>query len=81
MQIAVELAKTHEVTMSISHPLTFLPLRLFRKSIFNWLEKLGLLYAEVNTKRESGFRRERILFLVLKVKNLFVMEQYNYRKK
>ena len=52
MQIAVELAKTHEVTLSISHPLTYLPLHLFRKSIFNWLEKLGLLYAEVNTKRE-----------------------------
>ncbi len=28
MQIAVELAKTHEVTMSISHPLTYLPLHL-----------------------------------------------------
>ena len=31
MQIAVELAKTHEVTLSISHPLTYLPLHLFRK--------------------------------------------------
>ena len=59
MQIAVELAKTHEVTMSISHPLTFLPLRLFRKSIFNWLEKLGLLYAEVNTKRGKWFQKRK----------------------
>jgi len=59
MQIAVELAKTHEVTMSISHPLTFLPLRLFRKSIFNWLEKLGLLYAEVNTKRGTWFQKRK----------------------
>ena len=31
MQIAVELAKTHEVTVSISHPLTFLPLQLLEK--------------------------------------------------
>ena len=31
MQIAVELAKTHEVTMSISHSLTYLPLRLLEK--------------------------------------------------
>ncbi|WP_264447369.1 flavin-containing monooxygenase [Bacillus cereus] len=59
MQIAVELAKTHEVTMSISHPLTFLPLHLFRKSIFNWLEKLGLLYAEVNTKRGKWFQKRK----------------------
>ncbi len=59
MQIAVELAKTHEVTMSISHPLAFLPLRLFRKSIFNWLEKLGLLYAEVNTKRGKWFQKRK----------------------
>ncbi|PDZ03347.1 oxidoreductase [Bacillus cereus] len=59
MQIAVELAKTHEVTMSISHPLTFLPLHLFRKSIFSWLEKLGLLYAELNTKRGRWFQKRK----------------------
>ncbi len=59
MQIAVELAKTHEVTLSISHPLTYLPLHLFRKSIFNWLEKLGLLYAEVNTKRGEWFQKRK----------------------
>ncbi|MCU5501582.1 NAD(P)/FAD-dependent oxidoreductase [Bacillus wiedmannii] len=59
MQIAVELAKTHGVTMSISHPLTFLPLRLFRKSIFSWLEKLGLLYAELNTKRGKWFQKRK----------------------
>lgn len=59
MQIAVELAKTHEVTMSISHSLTYLPLRLFRKSIFNWLEKLGLLYAGVNTKRGKWFQKRK----------------------
>ena len=81
MQIGVELAKTHEVTVSISHPLTFLPLQLFGKSIFNLLEKVGLLYAEINTKREDGFRRERTLFSVLKVRNLFVMEQLNCKKK
>ncbi|UJA77456.1 NAD(P)/FAD-dependent oxidoreductase [Bacillus cereus] len=59
MQIAVEFAKTHEVTMSISHPLTFLPLHFFRKSIFNWLEKLGLLYAEVSTKRGKWFQKRK----------------------
>ncbi|PFN21905.1 flavin-containing monooxygenase [Bacillus cereus] len=59
MQIAVELAKTHEVTMSISHPLTFLPLHFFRKSIFDWLEKMGLLYAEINTKRGRWFQQKK----------------------
>ncbi|HGG0581856.1 MULTISPECIES: flavin-containing monooxygenase [Bacillus] len=59
MQIAVELAKTHEVMMSISHPLTFLPLQLFGKSIFNLLEKVGLLYAEINTKRGRWFQKRK----------------------
>lgn len=59
MQIAVELAKTHEVTVSISHPLTFLPLQLFGKSIFNLLEKMGLLYAEINTKRGRWFQKRK----------------------
>ncbi|PEX82054.1 flavin-containing monooxygenase [Bacillus cereus] len=59
MQIAVELAKNHEVKMSISHPLTFLPLHFFRKSIFNWLEKMGLLYAEINTKRGRWFQQKK----------------------
>lgn len=59
MQIAVELAKTHEVTMAISHPLTFLPLHLLGKSIFYWLEKTCLLYAEINTKRGRWFQRKK----------------------
>ncbi|PEF69934.1 flavin-containing monooxygenase [Bacillus cereus] len=59
MQIAVELAKTHEVTVSISHPLMFLPLQLFGKSIFNLLEKVGLLYAEINTKRGRWFQKRK----------------------
>ncbi len=59
MQIAVELAKTHEVMLSISHPLTFLPLQLFGKSIFNLLEKVGLLYAEINTKRGRWFQKRK----------------------
>ncbi|HDR8500571.1 TPA: NAD(P)-binding domain-containing protein, partial [Bacillus cereus] len=59
MQIAVELAKTHEVTVSISHSLTFLPLQLFGKSIFNLLEKVGLLYAEINTKRGRWFQKRK----------------------
>ncbi|OOR22114.1 flavin-containing monooxygenase [Bacillus cereus] len=59
MQIAVELAKTHGVTMAISHPLMFLPLHLLGKSIFYWLEKTGLLYAEINTKRGRWFQGKK----------------------
>ena len=68
MQIAVELAKTHEVTLSINHPLTYLPLHLFRKSIFNWLEKLCFIVRRSKYKEGKWFQRERIPFLDLKVR-------------
>ena len=58
MQIAVELAKTHEVTLSISHPLTYLPLHLFRKSIFNWLEKIGFIVRRSKYKEGNGFKEK-----------------------
>lgn len=58
-QIAVELAETRDVTMAVSHPLTFLPLRIMGKSMFYWLEKLGLLYAEKDTWRGALFQKKK----------------------
>lgn len=58
-QIAVELAGTRDVTMAVSHPLTFLPLRVMGKSIFFWLEKLGLLYAGKDTWRGALFQKKK----------------------
>src|SRR5690625_5442949 len=52
-QIAVELSKDREVILAISHKLKFLPLKIFQKSIFNWLDKFQLLYAGTDTIRRS----------------------------
>lgn len=57
-QIAAELSGSRDVTIAISHPFKFLPLKIRRKSIFYWLEKVGLLYAGVNTRRGSWFRKQ-----------------------
>ncbi|MFC0299666.1 flavin-containing monooxygenase [Virgibacillus soli] len=56
-QIAVELSKDREVVLAISHKLKFLPLEIFRKSIFHWLEKLQLLYAGTDTIRGRIFQK------------------------
>ncbi|WP_088101975.1 flavin-containing monooxygenase [Halalkalibacter urbisdiaboli] len=58
-QIALELAKEREVTMAVSHRLKFLPLRFLGRSIFDWLERLGLLYAGVDTKRGKWFKKQK----------------------
>ncbi|WP_459502280.1 flavin-containing monooxygenase [Bacillus sp. C1] len=58
-QIAVELAKTHDVTIAVSHPLSFLPLKIMGRSIFSWLETIGLLYAGTNTRRGRWFRQRK----------------------
>lgn len=57
-QIAAELAESRDVTIAISHPFKFLPLKIMGKSIFHWLEKIGLLYAGTDTKRGLWFRKQ-----------------------
>ncbi|SFI81289.1 MULTISPECIES: NAD(P)/FAD-dependent oxidoreductase [unclassified Bacillus (in: firmicutes)] len=57
-QIATELAESRDVTIAISHPLKFLPLKIMGKSIFHWLEKMGFLYAGTTTKRGSWFQKQ-----------------------
>ena len=41
-QIAVELAASREVFLSLGHKLKFFPLEILGKSIFYWLKKLGI---------------------------------------
>src|SRR5699024_10980066 len=41
----------------VSHELKFLPLEIFRKSMFYWLEKLQLLYAGTDTIRGRLFQK------------------------
>ncbi|MDM5188080.1 NAD(P)/FAD-dependent oxidoreductase [Bacillus sp. DX4.1] len=57
-QIATELAESRDVTIAISHPFKFLPLKIIDKSIFHWLEKVGLLYAGTNTRRGAWFQKQ-----------------------
>ncbi len=58
-QIAVELADSKNVYLATPHKMNFLPLRLLGKSIFNWLDKLNLLYAGIDTKRGELFQKRK----------------------
>ncbi|MEK4029973.1 NAD(P)/FAD-dependent oxidoreductase [Pseudobacillus sp. FSL P4-0506] len=48
-QIAVELSKERETYLSISQKMRFLPLKIGNKSIFWWLDKIGILKASHNS--------------------------------
>lgn len=78
-QIATELAKYHEVTIAISHPFKFLPLNIMGKSIFYWLEKIGLLYAGTDTRRGTWFRKQTDPIFGLELKNLIRKEKINIK--
>lgn len=56
-QIATELSKTKEVTLSVSENLTFLPLHFLNKDIFTWLDRTGFLFAGTDTKRGKWFQK------------------------
>ena len=74
-QIATELAENRDVTIAISHPFKFLPLNIMGKSIFYWLEKIGLLYAGTNTRRGSWFRKQSDPIFGLELKHLIRKEK------
>ncbi|MVO99951.1 flavin-containing monooxygenase [Paenibacillus lutrae] len=67
-QIAVELAREREVTISSSHRLSFRPLQIWGKSIFWYFNTLGLLQAGPASRRGRWLRRqaEQIYGLELK---------------
>ncbi|WP_025151357.1 NAD(P)/FAD-dependent oxidoreductase [Bacillus sp. H1a] len=69
-QIATELAGSRDVTISISQPFKSLPLKIMGKSIFHWLEKVGLLYAGTTTKRGSWFQQQSDLIFGFEFKKL-----------
>ncbi len=48
-QIAVELSKERETYLSVSHKIKFLPQDILHRSIFLWLDKLGIYSANVNS--------------------------------
>jgi len=49
-QIAVELARSHRVVLSVGHRMTFMPLSIFGKSAFWWFDRLGILNAPSDSR-------------------------------
>ncbi|PAE24981.1 NAD(P)/FAD-dependent oxidoreductase [Bacillus sp. 7894-2] len=58
-QLAVELAKDRKVTIAVGHRMKFFPLTVLGKSIFYWLEKIGLLFAGTSTIKGSWFQKQK----------------------
>lgn len=58
-QIAAELSNFKKVCLSVSHPLQYLPLQLWGRSIFHWLDKIGMLYADTDTLRGKWFKARK----------------------
>lgn len=80
-QIAVELAQERNVTLAMSHPFKFLPLRFLGKSIFYWLNLVGLLYAGVDTKKGTWFRRQSDPIFGKELKTLIASQKINIKPK
>ena len=78
-QIAVELAQERNVTLAVSRPFKFLPLRFLGKSIFYWLELFGLLYAGTNTKKGDWFRKQNDPIFGYKLKTLITERRVNVK--
>ncbi|WP_025027476.1 flavin-containing monooxygenase [Caldalkalibacillus mannanilyticus] len=80
-QIAVELVEDREVTIATNHPFHFLPLHFLGKSIFFWLERLGLLYAGINTLKGKWFRKRNDPIFGSDLKKLLAEEKVKLRPK
>lgn len=57
-QIAVELSGCRQVTISVSRPMSFKPMRIFGKNIFWYFETFGLLKARAETPLGSWLKKQ-----------------------
>ncbi|CAG9623731.1 flavin-containing monooxygenase [Sutcliffiella rhizosphaerae] len=80
-QIAVELAKQKNVTIAVNHPFKFLPLHLFGKSIFSWLDRTGLLYAGKDTVKGKWFQKQKDPIFGKELKRLIKMNKVERKPK
>lgn len=78
-QIAVELSKRHEVTISVGHKMSFKPLHLFRKSIFWYFDKFGLLGADVHSIKGSWLKKQPEQIYGLELKRLLKSKAVNMK--
>jgi putative flavoprotein involved in K+ transport len=69
-QIAVELAHERQVHLSVGHSLNFKPLYVLGKSIFWYFDKLGLLQAEVNSRKGAWLHKQPEQIYGLELKRL-----------
>ncbi len=80
-QIAVELAKDHNVTIAVGHQFKFLPLMFLGRSIFNWLEIFGLLYAGKDTLKGKWVQRRYDPIFGKELKNLIQNKKVDVKPK
>jgi putative flavoprotein involved in K+ transport len=57
-QIAVELSKDRKTYLSVSHKIKFVPQDIMNRSIFSWLDKLGIYRANVNSKMGQFLKKQ-----------------------
>ncbi|MCR8846030.1 NAD(P)/FAD-dependent oxidoreductase [Paenibacillus sp. SC116] len=57
-QIAVELSRTHQVSFSARSSIRHLPLRMFGRSTFEWMDALGFLHAPTDSWRARILRKQ-----------------------
>ncbi|TFB13300.1 oxidoreductase [Filobacillus milosensis] len=69
-QIAVEVSKYRETYLSSGHKLKFFPLNIGSKSIFWYLDKLGLYKANVNSKIGQFLRKQHDPIFGFELENL-----------
>jgi putative flavoprotein involved in K+ transport len=58
-QIAVELSKGRDVYFSVSHPLKFIPLDVGKKSVFWYIDKLGLYRSSKDSITGKFLRKQK----------------------
>lgn len=78
-QIAVELSEHRQVTMAVSHPLRFLPIRVLGKTIFHWLDTLGLLHAGTTSIKGKWFKKQKDPIFGKELKGLLADRKVNLK--
>lgn len=75
-QIAVELSKEgRDVYLSVGHKMKFFPQVMWRKNIFWWFQKLGLLQAHIDTKIGQFLSRQPDPIFGRELKELLKMKR------
>lgn len=69
-QIAVELSRVQKTFLSVSQPIKFMPLQILDLSVFGYFDRLGLLQADVSSRRGMWLKQQREKVYGLELKKL-----------